>query len=643
MYVLNAQERHLLLDQSAISFGSIDEAIRSSSNETLCEIAKSMATSGKDLHQLYLLNNGEALDLCIAQNPNTLAPTLNGLTQRSDNYPLRFAIAKHDNTSKEALTVIGLSSIEALLTEVAKNKNTSIESRLQLADQSYLRVRMALATSPYICEQLLMKMLSTTLEKAVRTALLTNAYIAPETLNALVSHGDQTMLPYLAQNTSLPKEAFMTLAKLSFIDVLKGIAKNPSAPETLLVRLAPMDKGGVSACVASNPSTPTSSLKSLSLSPIDHVREMVANNPNTEDFVLALLAKDGVDLVRKGVASNPNASLEALRSLASDRVASVSRQVALNPALGIVTELKGSSVKLKEDGFGCFDFYGVMSPKKVAKMFIGSKHPQEVAFLFNAKNCDNLTAISRIQSAFTNENNGKLDRDGYIRFLTQVNEYVPYERTTGLAVESEDLKVSLTYFDTDLLLSAVMQYDVHEARDIFRMIGSISRLPIEVEQKEELDDLRQWLVRNNKTKNPKCFHHHLVKKNIDLFDPNREMFFWQKNLAPEVKRVQSTLPKGVVLNFPITTVELRDIGDKQNHCVGTQYYAERCLSGANIIFQLAPNGNVKHGYTFQFSRDGKLLQAKGFSNSRVPSDMISLAKKTLNAFNNKNATLPRVA
>jgi hypothetical protein len=97
------------------------------------------------------------------------------------------------------------------------------------------------------------------------------------------------------------------------------------------------------------------------------------------------------------------------------------------------------------------------------------------------------------------------------------------------------------------------------------------------------------------------------------------------------KKRKKLLPKGMELNFPQNVNELREIGDKQRHCVGSLFYAERCVDGANVIFQIAPRNNMKHGFTFQFARSGALLQSKGFLNEAVNNTMKQVAKQVFKA------------
>jgi len=64
------------------------------------------------------------------------------------------------------------------------------------------------------------------------------------------------------------------------------------------------------------------------------------------------------------------------------------------------------------------------------------------------------------------------------------------------------------------------------------------------------------------------------------------------------------------------------LGKNQHHCVGSKHYAGLLAMGAGVIFALIPkvNGTVKpmsKGFTFQFDKQGRLLQAKGLLNCDV--------------------------
>jgi hypothetical protein len=545
MYRLNNNSTRELIEHSLIVVDDISALIKTRQVNTLVAIAKSATTDPEKLHQLLSSSLNEkaqaAIHQALAKNPNTLKKTLNGLT-KIGGYPLLLLVVKHPTTSAEALNVLSYHKEEPILHGVAEHISTPETALLRLLNNNYSRVKLALAANVNMNEALLIAMLSAKLEPKAKSALLTNRHIPSETLLTLSQLPDESVQALVARNINTPLSALKSLSLSPSAIVKRAVASNPSLDEATLLKLATIARGDVWLGVAENPMTSAVLLHTLSLKGKTHLDRLIAAHPNCDSDTLDTLAKHDDAAVRKAVAAHPSISLSSLRMLAGDRETSVSREIALNTALGIVVELEESSKILKNSGYGCFDFYGVNSPKKVTTMFIGSKHPEEVAFIFNAKHCQTLQAISVLQSAFTNVK-GKLDRHAYLAFITQVNTLVAPDRIIGLAVEAPALKTVKHVFGDELVLAIVMQYAPDEARDTIRMIATIANLPIETEREEELTALKAWLAKNSQKSAPACLHHHVSLKQRELYCPLRNVDFWQKTLNGHLQEAKKTTAK----------------------------------------------------------------------------------------------------
>jgi hypothetical protein len=169
-----------------------------------------------------------------------------------------------------------------------------------------------------------------------------------------------------------------------------------------------------------------------------------------------------------------------------------------------------------------------------------------------------------------------------------------------------------------------MQYEPLEAMDCLRMLSTLVSFEDKRANAESVINVQQWIAENSIHKDG-CFHGYLISKEKVLMQ-SAGIIFFQKRLSSAVSKANKLLDTGWEINLPENAQELATIGDMQRHCVGTRFYAERCVDGSNIIFQIMPKGNMRNGYTFQYSRSGSLLQAKGYANSGVPANMQKKSK-----------------
>lgn len=191
---------------------------------------------------------------------------------------------------------------------LTKSPSTSVEVLSELAQDSELNVRIAVAWNEG----------------------------APEEVLALLK--DE---PYFYQVLEFKKEQGIVfsekflreLATSNQALVKRIVAYAPNCPTDLLVILADDESSHVRIAVAANPQTPANKLAKLSTDKEEIVRRKVARNPNTEKEVLVALAKDGRYTTRRAVAGNPNLPIETLRELAEDDEGHVRYWVASNECL----------------------------------------------------------------------------------------------------------------------------------------------------------------------------------------------------------------------------------------------------------------------------------------------------------------------
>ncbi len=284
-----------------------------------------------------------------------------------------------------------------------------------------------------------------------------------------------------------------------------------------------------------------------------------------------------------------------------------------------------------EYGHDIFDFKFVNSPKKFTQMLIGTKHPEEVAFLFNSLHAETLTAISALQSTYTNAR-GKVDRQAYLGALTTLNALVEKDEKgktnmAGLAVDAITMKKALAFFSFEDVAQILMANKKDEARDIFRLtVSLIDRDDITENTKQE-KLVRRWLDKQQDFGT--LFHDYLTNKQMrDLGESTVLVDFFQSKISDEqLSEIERGLEQKIKLVLPVHAGELRKLGRAQRHCVGTKYYADRCVDGSNIIFALTTGERSNECFTYQFARStGKLEQAKGFSNSACEPHLEPIAK-----------------
>ena len=376
--------------------------------------------------------------------------------------------------------------------------------------------------------------------------------------------------------------------------------------------------------------------------PVDSllVRKLLSSG-NVPSGILDMLAYDPDHTIQMRVAMHPNVSDSTFKCLYRVRESIMSSNKDYDktlfnesPAFALLTSLKNYLILHNDYGYDLFDFKSVNSPKAMTKMLIGSKHPQEVQFLFDSQEAESLTALSALQSVFTNSR-GKLDRHGYIQFLAQINSALgtgkQAQKRAGLAIDAPSLRTCLAFLSHDEMVAVVMDNAITEARDVFRMLATLIARDCPDESAKQCALVRKWLA--SKKDYGEAFHSYLSnKQQRDFSISTVNARFYQADAIAQLDTITESLPSHVTLTLPEDTKALRALGRAQHHCVGTRYYADRCTDGSAVIFALSTGNRSDETFTYQFERSsGRLAQAKGFSNSDTPPELNSVAYEVFNA------------
>jgi hypothetical protein len=574
------------------------------------------------VHLLECYNNqGLTHAKAIALNPNATPELLANLVKNNAAQAF-LEIAQHINTPLCALRVIATKDkrdnvLEALSRHVTMVHNGPYE----LKNSDNINVRRNIALTMLLSNEEIMTLWK--MGGRVKLMLLQNPTLSSNVLSQLSKISSDKELVAIARNVSAPPELLTTLSKNNDALVKNAVALNPNCPVDILDKLASDHRGNSALSVARNHACPESILTSLSLNTLSTIREAVAKHSHTKAEVLDRLSQDSNEVVRREVALNPKTSLLTLKRLAGDGKAAVSSSVALSDSLGVVRSLNAYQKTLKEMGGAAFNFYHLESPKKVMKLLINSKHPLEVEFVFGAKHIGAINAISALQSGYTNHK-FKLNRADYLMMISKINEVVIGDRRTGVDVDPVTLKKVFKYFGENLVVEVLSQYESDESKDTLRMLGTLVSFQTNRINREYQAEINTWLGQAESRRGD--FHNYLTRKTRDIW-LDAKVPFYQTNLIAHVSEASKLVDTGWVVNLPTNSKELLSIGDAQSHCVGGKYYADRCIDGSSIIFQIMPKDNVKHGFTFQYSRSGRLEQAKGFGNDAVPTHHIRDSKR----------------
>lgn len=478
--------------------------------------------------------------------------------------------------------------------------------------------------------------------KQYQCALLSNPYTDEKATLGLFTLCKEDDWEFLAANPNTPASLLEKMANSTRVSVRQAVAKNPNTTVKVLSKLCHDRNVTVKKAVASNPATLPQDLLTLARNSDDNhadVRVQISLRCNLPESVIAVLLKDKNKKVRANIALQHLTSISDLKTLANDIEPSVSSKVLKNPNMGAISTLIEYQIFLSKNPELAFLFYNLESPKKTLKLLIGSKHQEEINFVFGAKHIDCIDTISSIQSMFLTPK-FKTDRDSYIGFLGELNSRINSNQFNALNIDGRRLAAVRKHFGTELMFDIISQYEITEARDTLELLGSVVSFENKSQNKRHQNIVLNYLKEGKEGSIAEghifCLHRFLTKMSLKLFGGisrnfKQESMLANFNDAMDVISKDSEY-KNWRLNWPVTTEQLAYIGKRQNHCVGTQYYADRCVEGSNIIFQISPKGNLRRGFTFQFHTSGRLLQSQGFSNDvHVPRSIESLARKVLSA------------
>jgi hypothetical protein len=310
---------------------------------------------------------------------------------------------------------------------------------------------------------------------------------------------------------------------------------------------------------------------------------------------------------------------------------------------------------LAEHGYNLAQLFDTVKTKQFVRALIGTAHKEEIAFFMNATSCV-LSSISALQHVFTCGH--KLNRHGYIEFVTQFNNLIRADLRQDLGIKVDggvfdltgnDLQLAIDTIGWDGVLSVIRNQDTIHARDTLVMIANITHSEYEEETARQIKLVNRWLVKqikinldndNGQNEYNHLFHDYLANKQVrDEGVPALAAPFYQAHLMGMMDDINAQLKarndeQVLSVFLPANTAELRRIGTAQRHCVGGKNYADQCTSGRSVIFAIKVGGSLKHGFTFQYDAHSQaLIQAEGFSTCKPAEHLIKLSKRIIHALN----------
>lgn len=457
----------------------------------------------------------------------------------------------------------------------------------------------------------------------------------------------------IMKNASITKDQALTMidrvaCSRSWEHLLKRIDFTQDELEEMLLTNASSNTGLCYAIMSATDSISDSAIIEFVENNSDStmVGAMLASH-SVPTTVLETLAYDPDPVIQRLIAVHPDVPEHTYRSLYRVRMEMQASKsfytFQQSEAFSGINKLQKFELLHEEYGFDLFDFKFVTSPKKALQMIIGSKHPQEVSFVYGSGTAESIMAISSLQSVFTNEK-GKLDRFRYLSFVAEINDALgdgdDAGKRVGLAVDSVSLKLAMSFFTNEEIIQVLLGNNSDEAQDVFRLLASLINRGDENENAKQVKLVRRWIEKNNNLGD--AFHTYLSNKQLrDLGSSQPNVQFYQARAIAELKSINEMLPTGVRLTLPANSVELRSLGRKQRHCVGTKHYADRCVDGSSIIFALSTGVRSDETFTYQFERySNRLNQAKGFANSSTPPALEPVAREV---FKTIKSTCERIA
>jgi hypothetical protein len=457
----------------------------------------------------------------------------------------------------------------------------------------------------------------------------------------------------------------------SMEDICLNVAKNKNASSELLNELS-LIENNVLKRVNSYRSGGRYGYRSPSENKVNNtsLREAIALNPNTPKASLRVMFEQGS--VRDLILVHPSLSIEEAFDwlqdpeltidengcISGEGVAITSTDVseclnrilknhAYQGTLPVLMESKHALDTLFSMGYNLKELVNCKKTKTFIQTCINSAHKEEVAFLLRGMTCSEdkdqeerlndkhlgLSALSAIQGLFTKTR--KLDRHNYLIFLKWVNEQSifpsAFECTANTLMDAEKT-IGLDGIKSVLIdQNAKIVRKASGARDTFLFISEL----VTHENQEAIDKqiklINRWLDKSD-NRYDELFHDYLMNKcKRDFGRESVPANFYQMFFVTTAEEINQELKKSgsdIRLYLPENTAQLATIGNVQRHCVGSSFYANKCVNGHNIIFAMKKNGALKHGYTFQFDTNtGALLQAEGFCRAGVPDEYVAIAKK----------------
>ncbi len=587
----------------------------------------------------FLFSQCQELSLCLklAMTETTDEAILTELS-KDKNKKIRREIAKNQYSPKELLVALCTDKNEFIQEYAFKNPNFSIKALEDMAKSDDEDLRSKVAFNPNTPLYLL-KQLSQDKSTDVRHAAVAHIKIPFHIMDKFYYEERVEYCNHMGLDPEIEAGSFENWHesyKLS--EYMSSIPPNLETPPELLVKhIISLDSKSNRIEIiydyreiASHPNLPPEALKLLADNKNIEVRNLAAIHPNTSYDTLLSMVTSKSAKVRAKVTENPNLKEDELHKLSKDKNELVVKKAIVALLIYSSEALKDLELNpeyLLENGYEFESLKGIAKPKKLAQALIGTSHSEEMKLLYCNKNWDGLGALSTLQAIFINPIKQKLDRHSYLEFLSDINSVGDFSWLSKIL--PEQLKFFIKLFGNNSLKALEHSYvNNEEKEDVLRMLHGCVVKEYESDQLKQEKLVVNW-VNKNKTFGMR-FHDYLMKKDWrdNKTDSSDDNFFPQSQFKDKIKELDD---QNWSTFLPTNHSELKKIAHSQRHCVGGKFYAEQVMRGVNYIFSINPivkgQEKLNKGYTFQYSHDGELLQARGYCNCEVPDELIERSKK----------------
>jgi hypothetical protein len=559
---------------------------------------------------------------------------------RSTDWSIREQAAKQPFTNAAILSALSHDVATSVRQMVAAHPNTPVSDLERLSTDHWVEVRKALVGNIALPQDILETLLMDPYT-GIRHMIAETRKLPLSTIHWLVDHDNTGVAAIIAINYHDPAVIFDQLIALNDKDVNVSIVKNIHTPPHLLEHLLYPVNESVHLELVKRADTPLPLIEQLTIHatnqaakpPMEIKKQIclaIAQRKDVTMEILHLLSTvESYDLLEH-IARHPLASKETLKNLYKHPLDDIKALVTLRfiPAFLQNDMINISSVSLLgEQGYEYSALFNAKKLKDVSRALIGTAHVEEIRMLFSDDHMRGIRTINLLQIAFTDTRRYKLDRHRYLQFLKVFNDF---KIGTWIGEVAPEI---FNFANKIIGLNGLITLEIHSRHpaDTIRMLYYTAHSDIPDEQERTITQIYRWLNKNKSMGD--AFHNYLMKKEKrETRETKINTPFYQSSFEQKVRDINIELSdESFVMTLPINHKELKRIGHEQKHCVGGQHYANECISGSSIIFALSPlkegKADLRHGYTFQFKRNGSLNQAQGFANSIVDKGMVEKARE----------------